>query len=438
MGTAIKVENLSKQYKLGLVNSTSIKDDLTKLWHQIKGGKNPFLNEGDVNTRATKGTSNYVWSLKDINFEVDQGDILGIVGKNGAGKSTLLKILSKITTPTTGTIKSKGKIASLLEVGTGFHPELTGKENIYLNGAILGMRRSEITRKLDEIIDFAGVERYINTPVKRYSSGMYVRLAFAVAAHLDPEILIVDEVLAVGDVEFQNKCLGRMKDVSHEGRTIILVSHNMVSVRSLCNRGILLEDGMITKTGTVNDVIGEYLMNNAAVEGASFLNSEQIKSMQTGFINKTNPTLEITKLELLNSQGKHASSFSSTEDIIVGVEVNVMERMADMRVVVELMDEHDESLLVSQVSDTNEYLNYQQAERIQEGEYRFECVIGKNILSTKKYFLTIHVINVKNEHYTLTKVLSFDVDFIGYNNVIYGAYETALFRPKFNWNYSRL
>ena len=218
----LKVENISKQYRLGQVGTGTLRHDLNRWWHKIRGKENPYLKIGDTNDRSTKGNSDYVWALQDINFEVERGEVLGIIGKNGAGKSTLLKILSKVTAPTTGSIKSHGRIASLLEVGTGFHPELSGRENIFLNGAILGMRKKEIQRKFDEIVDFAGIERYIDTPVKRYSSGMYVRLAFAVAAHLESEILIVDEVLAVGDADFQKKCLGKMNDVTKgEGRTIL-------------------------------------------------------------------------------------------------------------------------------------------------------------------------------------------------------------------------
>lgn len=229
--TVIRVENLSKQYRLGMVGAGTLREDLIGLWYKIRGKEDPYLSLGETNDRSKAGNSDYVWALRDVNFEVKQGEVLGIIGKNGAGKSTLLKLLSRVTAPTTGSIKAKGRIASLLEVGTGFHPELTGKENIYLNGAIMGMRRSEISRKLDEIIDFAGVERYVDTPVKRYSSGMYVRLAFAVAAHLEPEILIVDEVLAVGDAEFQKKAIGKMQDVSSgQGRTVLFVSHNMKAV----------------------------------------------------------------------------------------------------------------------------------------------------------------------------------------------------------------
>lgn len=257
---AIKAENISKQYRLGEVGTGTISHDLNRFWSKVRGKEDPYLKIGESNNRVAKGNSDYVWSLRDINFEVEQGDAVGIIGRNGAGKSTLLKLLSKVTKPTTGSFKVNGRIASLLEVGTGFNPEMTGRENIYLNGAILGMRRHEITRKFDEIVAFSGVERYIDTPVKRYSSGMYVRLAFAVAAHLESEILIVDEVLAVGDAEFQKKCLGKMGDVSKsEGRTVLFVSHNMTAVETLCNKAIFLHNGQIGNTGTPDEMIKYYL-----------------------------------------------------------------------------------------------------------------------------------------------------------------------------------
>ncbi len=261
MSTAIKVENLSKIYRLGEIGTGTISRDLER-WVKMNvlGKEDPFLKIGESNDRSQKGGSDLVYSLQDLNFEIQQGDAVGIIGRNGAGKSTLLKILSRITTPTTGKIYIKGRVASLLEVGTGFHPELTGRENIYLNGAILGMRNSEIDRKFDEIVDFSGVERYIDTPVKRYSSGMYVRLAFAVAAHLESEILIVDEVLAVGDAEFQKKCLGKMTEVSKlEGRTVIFVSHNMGSIQQLCNKSLLLNQGKSISLDSTNKVINTYL-----------------------------------------------------------------------------------------------------------------------------------------------------------------------------------
>jgi ABC-type polysaccharide/polyol phosphate transport system ATPase subunit len=267
----IKVENLSKQYRLGTIGTGTLRQDVSRWMHKIRGREDPYLKIGETNDRGSKGESDYVWALKDINFEVMPGEVLGIIGKNGAGKSTLLKILSKVTGPTTGRIDYNGRIGSLLEVGTGFHPELTGRENIFLNGAILGMTKHEIRSKLDEIIDFSGCERYIDTPVKRYSSGMTVRLGFAVAAHLEPEILVVDEVLAVGDAEFQKKALGKMQDVSkNDGRTVLFVSHNMAAVKNICEKGILLEHGTVKCTGLIDDVIENYINSTKKREEVYF------------------------------------------------------------------------------------------------------------------------------------------------------------------------
>jgi lipopolysaccharide transport system ATP-binding protein len=262
----LKAENISKQYRLGQVGTGTMAHDLNRWWHQVRGKENPYLKIGDTNDRSTKGESDYVWALQEINFEVERGEVLGIIGKNGAGKSTLLKILSRVTAPTTGYIKFGGRVASLLEVGTGFNGEMTGRENIFLNGAILGMTKKEIASKLDEIIEFSGCERYIDTPVKRYSSGMTVRLAFAVAAFLEPEILVIDEVLAVGDAEFQKKAIGKMQDISRSGgRTVLFVSHNMAAVQNLCTRGILMENGLIKMVGDINDIISEYLSKSKSV-----------------------------------------------------------------------------------------------------------------------------------------------------------------------------
>ncbi|WP_247236068.1 ABC transporter ATP-binding protein [Telluribacter sp. SYSU D00476] len=264
---AIRVENISKLYQLGEISTGTLARDLHRWWARLRGKEDPFRKIGEANDRTVKGSSDFVWALQDISFEVPQGEVLGIIGRNGAGKSTLLKILSRVTKPTTGRIKVKGRIASLLEVGTGFHPELTGRENIFLNGAIMGMRKAEIRSKLDEIVEFAGVERYLDTPVKRYSSGMYVRLAFAVAAHLEPEILVVDEVLAVGDADFQKKCLGKMKDVSEkEGRTVLFVSHNMEAVQKLCTQGLLLRHGSIFASGNLKEVLDTYLSSSTSAD----------------------------------------------------------------------------------------------------------------------------------------------------------------------------
>lgn len=261
MATAIEFNHVGKQYRLGLVSTRTLSHDLNRWWQtSVLGKEDPYLKIGEVNDRSKTGISEYVWALKDIDFKVEQGDVVGIIGKNGAGKSTLLKLLSKVTGPTVGTIRARGRIGSLLEVGTGFHPEMTGRENIYMNGAIMGMTKNDVSRKLDEIVAFSGCERYIDTPVKRYSSGMTVRLGFAVAAHLEPEILVVDEVLAVGDAEFQKKAIGKMQDVSRgEGRTVLFVSHNMASIRALCNHGVLLENGSVKAMGDVADIVDLYL-----------------------------------------------------------------------------------------------------------------------------------------------------------------------------------
>ena len=296
MATAIEFENVGKQYRLGLVSTRTLSHDLERWWTMnILHKEDPYLTIGETNDRATKGQSEYVWALRDINFKVEQGDVVGIIGRNGAGKSTLLKLLSKVTGPTTGCIRARGRIGSLLEVGTGFHGEMTGRENIFMNGAILGMTKPEIARKLDEIIDFSGCERYIDTPVKRYSSGMTVRLGFAVAAFLDPEILVVDEVLAVGDAEFQKKAIGKMQDVSQgEGRTVLFVSHNMASVKALCRSGILLEKGMVSYSGSIENTIDEYMKSSIRInEGISIAEmprgskvSEKIKFIDLEYYDK--------------------------------------------------------------------------------------------------------------------------------------------------------
>lgn len=262
---AIEFENISKQYKLGYISSKTLSQDLSRWWamHVLRK-EDPLLKIGSTNDRSRKADSDYVWALRDITFNVEQGDVIGVIGKNGAGKSTLLKLLSRVTAPTTGEIRARGRIASLLEVGTGFHLELTGRENIYMNGSIMGMTKKEITAKFDEIVSFAGVERYVDTPVKRYSSGMLVRLGFAVAAHLDPEILVVDEVLAVGDAEFQKKAIGKMQDVSKsEGRTVLFVSHNMASIKALCKHGVLLKNGQMVEFGGIDHIVDLYLKGDA-------------------------------------------------------------------------------------------------------------------------------------------------------------------------------
>ncbi|MBC7388458.1 MAG: ABC transporter ATP-binding protein [Opitutaceae bacterium] len=309
---AIKVENLSKMYRLGDIGTGSLGTDITQWWAKLRGKEDPIANTAIANDRSKKSESDFVWSLKNIDFEIKKGEALGIIGKNGAGKSTLLKILSRTTSPTTGSIKIKGKVASLLEVGTGFHGDLSGKENIYMNGAILGMTRREITTKLDEIIDFSGVAGYIDTPVKRYSSGMYVRLAFAVAAHLEPDILIVDEVLAVGDADFQKKCLGKMQDVNNgEGRTVIFVSHNMAAVNQLCNKALYLKNGTINSYGETNQIISKYL-NSDDEDKKAFYDLELFKR-RTG----------TGKARFLNVGLKKTNSSTFTREFSIGDNIQV-------------------------------------------------------------------------------------------------------------------
>jgi lipopolysaccharide transport system ATP-binding protein len=308
----IRAENISKLYKLGNVSAATFKEDANKLWAKVRGKEDPTLLLAEVNDRTKKGTSDYVWALKDINFEVKQGDVLGIIGRNGAGKSTLLKILSKVTAPTTGSIKVKGRIASLLEVGTGFHPELTGNENIYLNGHILGMTKKEIDGKLDEIIDFAGVEKYLDTPVKRYSSGMYVRLAFAVAAHLEPEILIIDEVLAVGDAEFQKKCLGKMKNIAGEGRTVLFVSHNLQAVSNLCKTGLLINNGRVMVNGDIEECIKKYMISTRTINLGTASLSDR-KSRTTG-------NVLFTEVQGIKNE-RESWEFNFDEDILIQFKV---------------------------------------------------------------------------------------------------------------------
>ncbi len=326
MKPIIKVENLSKQYRLGNIGTGTLSNDLKRWWYRMQGKEDPFLLIGESNDRSNKGKSEYVWALKDINFEVMPGEILGIIGKNGAGKSTLLKILSKVTGPTTGRIDYNGRIGSLLEVGTGFHPELTGRENIFLNGAILGMTKTEIKSKLDEIVDFSGCERYIHTPVKRYSSGMMVRLGFAVAAHLEPEILVVDEVLAVGDAEFQKKAIGKMQDVSrNEGRTVLFVSHNMSAMKALCSSCLLIDKGAVKSKGSVTEIIDQYF-------------STERKSISNLWTSKENQDSPIHVERIIQMQTENQliltftyKSITNHKNCFIAVDISNFERISIMQ-----------------------------------------------------------------------------------------------------------
>ena len=382
--TVIKIENLSKIYRLGEIGTGTLAHDLNRWWQMnIRGKDDPYALVGGVNDRTAKARKGeHVAALKDINLEVKQGEVLGIIGKNGAGKSTLLKVLSRVTSPTTGSISVKGRLASLLEVGTGFHPEMTGRENIYMNGTIMGMRKWEISRKLEEIVEFAGVAKYLDTPVKRYSSGMKVRLGFAVAAHLEPEILVVDEVLAVGDAEFQKKAIGKMQDVStNDGRTVLFVSHNMASVKKLCNRGIILKDGFLTyKNHDIEDVVKQYLqINSTQSNGFNF----QYPKQYIG-----NEYIKLKKLEILPGKGKNI-------DYDSGVIINILflnfteKRSIDCSLKVLTRDEivvfTSPVIIPKEETKKGEYfLKFEIPEHLlNSGEYQIELVFGME----QKYLL---------------------------------------------------
>lgn len=392
----IKVENLSKQYRLGLVGTGTLSHDLNRAWARLRGKEDPYLKIGDRNDRTKKGESEYVWALSDVSFDVKQGEILGIVGRNGAGKSTLLKILAQITRPTHGTVKMKGRVGSLLEVGTGFHADLSGRENIFINGAILGMRKREIQKKLDEIISFAGVERYIDTPVKRYSSGMMVRLGFSVAAHLEPEILIVDEVLAVGDAEFQKKCIGKMSEVSREeGRTILFVTHNMVALQQMCNSALFLNNGTVeAKTFDVSDVVSKY-------NGIDFSKRPLWESQGDSF----NPYFNLKKAYLDDSLSIIETAVLSKDSLInLNLIADVEEEDPSLTMGYALYDKSGNCLYWSYQTDdaqqlwpklkkgTNHLITQLPLYLLNEGDYVIEIIGG---LNHRKWILEPGYTNVK-------------------------------------------
>ena len=380
MATAIEFNHVGKQYRLGLVSTGTLSHDINRWWQTVVlRREDPYLKIGDVNDRSVKADSEYVWALRDIDFKVEQGDVVGIIGKNGAGKSTLLKLLSKVTAPTVGTIRARGRIASLLEVGTGFHSEMTGRENIYMNGAILGMTKAEIDRKLDEIVDFSGCEKYIDTPVKRYSSGMMVRLGFAVAAFLDPEILVVDEVLAVGDAEFQKKAIGKMQDVSQgEGRTVLFVSHNMASVQRLCNHGVLLEKGQIKFMGGIASTIHTYL-------------ADQI--IQAEYVNR-NPNPQ-DKLNLLWAKVTPAIGEICYADVPMDIKfaVRVNQRVNELVIGFNIVSAFQQMLARSDYNDIDG------RKTLDPGEYEFHFQIPANTFSDGEYRIVFDIAEAKVKDY---------------------------------------
>jgi lipopolysaccharide transport system ATP-binding protein len=415
--TILKATNISKQYRLGLVGTGTISHDLNRWWHLVRGKDDPFLKVGDANDRSSKAESDYVWALQDINFEVQQGEVLGIIGKNGAGKSTLLKILSRVTSPTTGEIKTKGRIASLLEVGTGFHPEMTGRENIYLNGAILGMTKAEIKAKEAEIIDFSGCERYIDTPVKRYSSGMTVRLAFAVAAHLEPDILVVDEVLAVGDAEFQKKAVGKMQDISKgEGRTVLFVSHNMAAVKSLCTRAMVLEHGKVVFEGDTNEAV------------SSYLKGENIFSHFKDFKDEhSNEFFNLKHISVFAKEDPNRSILTEYDTIHLKTSITIKKEPDKLHIVYVFNNEDGNTLFTSShLRDDNKQLKL--------GDNEIICKIPKGFLNVGNYYLSFYLIKDRRTTEFVEKdIVVFKIDF-GLRDI--GAWtgkEPGFIKPSFNW-----
>jgi len=392
MSTVIEVEDISKQYRLGQVGTGTISHDLNRWWYRIRRKEDPYLKIGEENDRSKKGESEYVWALRGINFAAQQGEVLGIIGRNGAGKSTLLKILSRTTAPSTGSIKIKGRVASLLEVGTGFHPELTGRENIFLNGAILGMTKQEIYSKFDEIVDFAGVERYVDTPVKRYSSGMYVRLAFGVAAHLESEILIIDEVLAVGDAEFQKKALGKMKDVSSgEGRTVLFVSHNMAAVKSLCGGGIVLENGKIKFIGNSTDAVTTYLKGDSE--------SKNCKIFDRQYDNDEFKLKEIS----FNPKGKISDvTLDEFQEIEVNIKIDIKRNAARRQLSFVLNSEEGDPVFA--------FTHLSSGIHLKDGYNHLVCSFPKGFLNIGNYYLSFYLIEDARETVFVEKdIISFTV-----------------------------
>lgn len=396
---SIKVEDLSKLYQLGEVGTGTLSRDLERWWAGMRGKEDPFAKIGQVNNRTIKSASDFVWALKDINFEVQKGEVLGIIGRNGAGKSTLLKILSKITAPTSGKIYLQGRIASLLEVGTGFHPEMTGRENIFMNGAILGMRKREIQSKFDEIVNFSGVESYIDTPVKRYSSGMYVRLAFAVAAFLEQEILIVDEVLAVGDVEFQRKCLSKMKDITSEsGRTVLFVSHNLASIRELSNRSVLLENGTIKNFGNTDFIIQEYVKENFI----SFSSNDKNLIYHKNDLDKS---ITWNSIRFLQNESEIAT-INNSEPLEIEIRFEIKEDLFNFRIYLEVYNET--GILIFRTFNNEKH---DIGEAFNRGHYILNSHIPKDIFIEGKYFFkviaTLH--NVRDLNPKEGLIFEFDV-----------------------------
>lgn len=425
MPTALEFNDVSKLYHLGKINSRYFSDEFSRWWTmKVRRKEDPFLSIDPINDLNAKGESDFVWALKDINFKVEQGDVVGIIGKNGAGKSTLLKILSKITSPTTGTIKINGRIGSLLEVGTGFHSEMTGRENIFLNGAILGMRRQEIAKKLDEIVDFSGCERYIDTPVKRYSSGMKTRLGFAVAAHLEPEILVIDEVLAVGDIEFREKAIDKMRELSRtEGRTVLFVSHNIPSIRKLCKTGVVLKNGRMDYLGNIDGAIDHYLMRNQVVEpDAAFPQATERGG---------NGNLRFKHIRLLSKSGVERSVFEVGEECVIEVGYQATEALKvcnQSRITVSIMPSSTKqvvawlssSMFADKIDANSTKMQFRIPQlMLTEGIYNVKLYASMNSETADEIFDAAQLEVVYHDYFGTGKVPIKDISFVGHTFLDY-------------------
>ena len=420
---AIKVKTISKRYRIG-VQDEVYDTFLGTLAYQLKYAFNNFRKVQKLSKFTNdENDSDVIWALKNISFEVKHGDVLGIIGRNGAGKSTLLKILSRITEPTSGWVKVNGRIASLLEVGTGFHPELTGRENVFLNGAILGMTKIEIEKKFDEIIDFSGVEKYIDTPVKRYSSGMRVRLAFAVAAHLEPEILLIDEVLAVGDIEFQRKCLGKMKDISGEGRTILFVSHNMGAINNLCKKGIVLSDGKIIYSGDTQNAINEYL---------SRANIYKKHNGRVNFQPIPEKLIQIMQVSMTDIRANVKSQFEYSENVVVNIGFDIRESNFDYYCVLFVLDMQGNWIYFTSDDD----LSRSAIAGIKAGQYKYQIELPSKLLKPGKYYITVSLTQNRRgaPHDRRDFVLDFEIiDNKTRRGMRDGYRKPAMVAPEINW-----
>ena len=425
MTIVIKVENLSKEYRLGQISGGTLREDFSRWWARRLGKSDPYLKIGEEDHGNRQGE--HIWALRDISFNVEQGKVLGIIGRNGAGKSTLLKILSRVTAPSSGQIKVMGRVASLLEVGTGFHPELTGRENIYLNGAILGMAQKEIEHKFDEIVEFSEVPQFIDTPVKRYSSGMYVRLAFAVAAHLEPEILVVDEVLAVGDAEFQRKCLGKMSDVARSGRTVLFVSHNMSAILRLTEETIVLDKGKLMLSAETPRAVDFYMSSGFAQEGERRWLEDEIPTNAAPF--------RPLALCICDAQGRVIETARSTEPLTIEFTYRLDSPITGLRVGLYLQTSRGE--VVFTTFDTDEASKFEMHRIRHNGRYVSRCEIPADFLNEGRYVLGVNASSYRvRRYFQEEQALTFSVDATGAPGSHWPEPRQGPVRPRLNWKIS--